>query len=182
MEHDPAQAERFFLNRKFASEGAAFDVEAFIKLARPRTVPDQETVALGIDGARYHDALAVVATHVKSGYQWPVLILERPPHAPEDYEHDFDRVDGAVSDVFERYLVWRCYCDDQHIQSLVERWQNKFGERRCVVWHTNRPRPIAWAVRNYENAISSGDVTHDGDPRFVEHIRQSRRRMLSRPG
>jgi hypothetical protein len=27
LEHDPAQAERFFLNRKLASEGAAFDIE-----------------------------------------------------------------------------------------------------------------------------------------------------------
>jgi hypothetical protein len=179
IEHDAPQAERFFLNRKLASEGAAFDNEAFAKLAKPRTIASGETVALGIDGARHKDALAVVATHVKTGYQWPVIIIERPPHAPDEYEHDFDAVDAAVSEVFERYLVWRCYCDDQYISPLVEKWQNKFGDRRVVIWHTNRPRPIAWAVRNYEDAISSGDVEHDGNETLMAHVRHSRRRMLT---
>jgi hypothetical protein len=120
-----------------------------------------------------------IATHVKTGYQWPVIILERPPHAPEDYEHDFKAVDGAVSDAMERYLVWRAYCDDQYIGTLIEGWQNRFGERRVVIWHTNRPRPIAWAVRNYEDAVASGDLSHDGDDTFVAHIRNSRRRKLT---
>ena len=179
LEHDPAQAERFFLNRKIATEGAAFEIERFRALAKPRRVPAQSVVALGVDGARYHDALAVIATDVKSGYQWPVIILERPRHAGENYEHDFDTVDGAVSDVFERHDVWRCYCDDQHIGLLVEKWQNKYGARRVVIWHTNRPRPIAWAIRNYEDAVSSGNVTHDGNPTFIEHVRNARKRVLT---
>jgi hypothetical protein len=179
LEHDAAQAERFFLNRKLASEGAAFDYEKFATKVRPRRVAEQEIVALGVDGARHKDAVAVIATHVKSGYQWPVIIIERPPHAPEDYEHDFDAVDKAVSEIFERYVVWRCYCDDQYIQPLVEKWQNKYGERRVVVWHTNRPRPIAWAVRNYEIAIASGDFEWDGNPTFAAHVRNSRVRMLT---
>jgi hypothetical protein len=179
LEHDAAQAERFFLNRKLASEGAAFDYEKFATKVRPHTIAEQEIVALGVDGARHKDAVAVIATHVKSGYQWPVIIIERPPHAPEDYEHDFDAVDKAVSEVFERYIVWRCYCDDQYIQPLVEKWQNKYGERRVVVWHTNRPRPIAWAVRNYEIAIASGDFEWDGHPLFAAHVRNSRVRMLT---
>ena len=48
-----------------------------------------------------------------------------------------------------------------------------------MIWHTNRPRPIAWAVRNYEDAIASGDVSHDGNPTFIEHIRHARRRKLT---
>jgi hypothetical protein len=180
LEHDAAQAERFFLNRKLASEGAAFDFAHWGTLAAPKTVPAQEIVALGVDGARYEDSLAVIATDVKTGYQWPVVIVERPPHAKDDYEHDFAAVDAAVTEVFERYIVWRAYCDDQYIRDvLVEKWQNRYGHRRVVVWHTNRPRPIAWAVRNYEDAVSGRDVTHDGDPTFSEHIRHSRRRMLT---
>jgi hypothetical protein len=179
LEHDASQAERFFMNRKIATEGAAFDIERFKGLAKRRQVPPQSVIALGVDGARYHDALAVIATDVKTGYQWPVIIVERPKNAPEDYEHDFDAVDGAVSDIFERYAVWRCYCDDQHIGLLVEKWQNKFGSKRTVIWHTNRPRPIAWAIRNYEDAVSSGDVSHDGDATFIDHVRNARRRALS---
>jgi hypothetical protein len=82
LEHDPAQAERFFLNRKLASEGAAFDVEKFKALAAPKTVPAFSVITLGIDGARHHDAIAVIATDVKSGYQWPLTIVERPTTHP----------------------------------------------------------------------------------------------------
>jgi hypothetical protein len=35
LEYDPAQAERWFLNRKLASEGSAFDAEKFKALAAP---------------------------------------------------------------------------------------------------------------------------------------------------
>jgi hypothetical protein len=179
LEHDPAQAERFFLNRKLAAEGAAFDPERWQRLTHRRRVPYGAVVAIGVDGARHQDALAVVATEVATGYQWPLIIIERPPHAPDDYEHDLEAVDGAVAQAMEDYLVWRLYADDQYIGPLIERWQNRFGRRRVAIWHTNRPRPIAWAVRAYEEAIAAGDLSHDGDATFAAHMRNARRRKLT---
>jgi hypothetical protein len=179
LEHDPAQAERFFLNRKLASEGAAFDIEQFVKLAKPRTPAKGETIVVGVDGARYEDAIAVVATEVKSGYQWPLAVVERPDDAPDDYEHDFARVDAAVNEAFERWNVWRVYIDPQRIDRLVEGWSNRHGEKRIVEWQTYRPRPIAWAVRKYEQAIASGDVSHDGSEVLVRHVRNARKRVLT---
>jgi len=180
IEHDAAQAERFFMNRKIAAEGAAFDpniIKERIGGARPEA---NSVIVLGVDGARHHDALAVVATDVRTGYQWPVVVVERPDHAPEDYEHDLDVVDGAVSELIEgdKYLVWRAYCDDQHIRHLVERWQNKFGEKRFITWHTNRQKAIAYAVRRYEDAIAGGDVSLEDDPVFLSHLRNARKRIL----
>jgi hypothetical protein len=179
LEHDPAQAERFFLNRKLASEGAAFNFEKYKELAKPRTVPDGETIVIGVDGARHDDAIAVVATDVKAGYQWPLIVLERPADAGEDYEHDLDRVDGVVSEAFERWQVWRCYCDPHWIEGLIEGWQNRYGDKRVVQWLTNRPRQIAWAIRNFEQAISAGDLEHSGDPLMALHVRNARRRRLT---
>jgi hypothetical protein len=179
LEHDAAQAERFFLNRKLASVGAAFDFEAWLKATAPRRVPAMAVIVLGVDGAEHDDAIAVVATEVATGYQWPVIVIERPPHAPEDYRHDFDAVDAAVDEVFAHYTVWRAYCDDQYIGTLIDKWANKYGHRRVVIWHTNRPKQIAWAVRNYEDAIASGDVAHDGNPVMAAHVRNARKRMLT---
>jgi hypothetical protein len=179
LEHDPAQAERFFLNRKLASEGAAFDIERFVKLAKPRTPEKGETVVIGVDGARYEDAIAVVATEVKTGYQWPLIVRERPDDAPEDYEHPFAEVDAAVNEAFERWNVWRVYIDPQRIDRLVEGWSNRHGEKRINEWQTYRPRPIAWAVRKYEQAIASGDVSHDGSEVLVRHVRNARKRVLT---
>jgi hypothetical protein len=58
------------------------------------------------------------------------------------------------------YSVWRLYADDQWIENLIERWQNRYGEKRVLVWRTNRPRQIAWAVRNFEQAIHGQGRAH----------------------
>jgi hypothetical protein len=179
LEYDPAQAERWFLNRKFASEGAAFDFERFRKLAKPKTPPRNAVVVIGIDGARYDDALAVVACEVKTGYLWTVDIVERPDNAHEDYAHDLNRVYGAVAEIFDTYNVWRAYCDPQHIDPLLTRLQNSYGDKRIVEWLTYRPRPIGGAVRNFQQAISDGLVSHDGDERFMRHVRNARTRKLT---
>jgi hypothetical protein len=81
LEHDPAQAERWFMNRTMASEGSAFDFEQWKRLAKP--------------------------------------------------------------------------------------------------WLMNRPRPVAWAVRNLEQAVSSGDLSHDGDETLVRHFANARRVKLT---
>lgn len=179
LEHDPAQAERWFMNRKLASEGSAFDIVAFRKLAKPTNIQKGEIITLGVDGARHDDAIAVVATHVKTGYQWPVIVVERPDHAGEDYEHDLNAVDGAVKEIFDTYDVWRAYCDPHWIDGLITGWRNLYGEKRVIEWLTNRPRPIAWAIRNYQQAITAGDFTHDGSDVFDRHISNARRRKLT---
>lgn len=180
LEHDPAQAERWFLNRTLASEGAAFDIEAWNAKAKPKKVQPGAQIVIGIDGALLDDALAVIACEIESGYMWPLHIWERPPDAGPDYEHPKHEVDGVVLEAFETFSVWRAYCDDQWIENLIEGWQNRFGEKRVVVWRTNRWRQIAWAVRNFELAVhGKSDLTHSGDPTFTRHIANARKRKLS---
>jgi hypothetical protein len=183
---DPAQAERYFLNRKRATEGAAFDADRWAELADPlRTVPDKELVTVGVDGARWDDALAIVVTHVESGYQWPLGIWERPENAGDDYEHPEDEIDGAMVDCFERYEVWRVYVDPQRIEHLVDRWagrwnQSKDHSKQTVgEWFTNRPRPVALMIRAYRAAMTAGDLSHDGDPTLGRHIANARKQALN---
>jgi hypothetical protein len=179
LEHDAAQAERFFLNRKLASEGAAFDIIAFKALAKGGLPPKGAWIVIGVDGARFDDAFAIVATDVKSGFQWPLDIIEREDDAGDDYEHDFERADGALREAFERWNVWRVYIDPQRIEHLVERWSNRWGAKRIVEWLTYRPRHIAWAIREYEQAIGAGTLSHDGNPVFERHVANARRRELT---
>jgi hypothetical protein len=180
LEHDPAQAERFFLNRNLASEGAAFDFEQWKRQAKPQKVPHGATIVIGIDGARYDDACAAVACDVKTGYIWPLAIVERPDDAGEDYEHDLSIIDGAVRDAFDAngWHVWRVYADPQHIKHLLDNWANTYGQR-IHDWETYRPRQIAWAVRNFTTALASGDFEHSGDDTLTRHIQNSRRRKLN---
>lgn len=179
LPRDPGQAERWFLNRKNASEGLAFDGERWDELESSQTPEDGALVVIGVDGARFEDDLAMVATEVETGYQWPLGIWHRPELAEPDYEHPFDEVDGAMSDAFARFDVWRVYVDPQRIGTLLERWQGRWGEKRVMPWFTNRPKPIAFAVRNFTDAISAGDLSHDGDPDFARHIKQAVRMKLN---
>lgn len=178
LEHDPPQAERFFLNRSRSAEDAAFDPAAWSERTTARVVPDRAVIVIGVDGARWDDALALVATEVETGHQWPLDIWERPAAAPADYEHPLDEVDGVMSEAFDRYEVWRAYCDPQYIEKLVDRWRGRWGEKRIIEWLTNRPRQIAYAVRNYIAAVSAGDLSHDGDEVLARHIANARRRKL----
>lgn len=179
LSRDPAQAARWFLNRKLATEGKAFDAARWDEIADPEYVVDERAlIVLGVDGARFRDALAIVATEIETGYQWPIGIWERPDWADESYEHPAQEIDGAMSDAQERYEVWRTYVDPQHIDHLFTRWQGRYGERKVLAWYTNRPKPLAWAVRNYEDAIGSGDLSHNGDRDLRRHIRNAVRHPL----
>jgi hypothetical protein len=178
LPRDPAQAERWFLNRKEAAEAKAFSGAKWDGLAKPDYSPEPGAlIVLGADGARFEDAIAVIATEVATGFQWPVKILERPPNALEDYEHDMDAVDGAVVDVWERFEVWRAYVDEGsatgNIAPLVEKWQGRWGDKKVISWHMNRPRQTAFAVSSYTAAINTGEATNDGDPDFARHIKNA---------
>src|SRR5262245_40053903 len=129
LERDPAQAERFFLNRKRAAADTAFDAERWAQLARARQPAPGSTVVVGVDGARFEDALALVAAEVDTGFVWPLAILEKPAGAGDDYEHDFELADAALVDAFERFYVWRVYVDPQWIDPLLDRWRGRWGER-----------------------------------------------------
>jgi hypothetical protein len=177
LPRDPAQGERWFLNRKQAAEAKAFSGTRWAELAKPEYFPARDSlIVIGVDGARYVDALAIIATEVTTGFQWPIGIWERPHGAPENYEHSFAEVDGAVQDAFDQFNVWRMYIDPQYIDYLVEIWHGRWGEKRIFEWPTNRPRQACWMVRNYTDAISSGDMSHIGDEMFTKHVKNAVRR------
>lgn len=178
MEKDPAQAERFYGNRYVAGSGAAFDHTRWGELTDATVVvADKDLIVIGVDGARYRDALAIVATDVEQGHQWPLAIIERPPDAPEDYEHDFEAADQAMLDAFSRWQVWRVYVDPQHIEHLFDRWQGRWGDKVVLPWMTYRYRPMCFSLAAYRAAQTSGDLSHDGDSVMAAHIGNATKRM-----
>lgn len=178
LERDPAQAERFFGNRVRGATQRAFDLERWNALTNVVAVPAGTLVTVGVDGARFDDALAIVATTVDSGYQWPLGIWERPEGADPDYEHPADEADRALTAAFDEYNVWRCYIDPQWIDHLFNRWRGRWGEDRIRPWYTNRDKAVGYMLRNYRSAMTGGDLTHDGDETLTRHIGYCRRRKL----
>lgn len=180
LKRDPGQAERFFLNRVHAGEDVAFDLAAWAAAAHPETIiADGALITIGVDGARWEDALAVVATDVENFHQWPLIVIEKPAGAGPDYEHDFELVDATVEAAFERFDVALLYSDPQKIEHLTDRWTGRWGRDRVADFVTNlRSRKLGSAVAYYVSAVAGGDVTHDGDSVFARHVANARRKIL----
>lgn len=179
-----AQAERFFMNRIVPGEDRAFNSKRWRELARPDKKPPPEStlIVVGVDGARYEDALAIVATEVETGFQWIAGMWEKPPSATDDYEHPLEEVDQTVIDLFGHYTVWRLYVDPgsqtANISILMEKWQGRWTDKKVVEWLMSRPRIAATMIQRYAGAIEIGDVSHDGDERFARHIENARRKGI----
>lgn len=176
---DRTYLERVWLNRLVRASERAFDAEAWRKLAKPDyTPPDGDMITLGFDGARYHDATALVATHVTSGYQWLVGCWERP-YTLDNWEVPEAEVEDAVAEAFRRWDVWRMYADPPYWETHVAKWAGQYGEKRVISWWTTRTKPMAYAIKGFVNAIASGEISHDGSAALSRHIGNACRRMLS---
>lgn len=175
---DRSYLERVWLNRLVRASERAFDAERWRELADPEfVVPDGSLIALGFDGARYHDATAIVATHIASGYQWLIGLWEHPQNI-EEWEVPAVEVEEAVAEAFRRWDVWRMYADPPYWESHVARWAGEYGEKRILAWWTNRTKPMAYAIRSFVSAIASGELRHDGNPHLARHVGNAHRRIL----
>ncbi|WP_416976708.1 terminase [Streptomyces sp. T028] len=176
---DRSYFERVWLNRRVQAGRQAFDVQRWRdELARPGfVVPDGDPITVGFDGAQFRDATALIATHIASGFQWPLGIWECPPGEAE-WECPEGEVDDTLIAAFDRWHVIRVYADPPYWDGMIVRWKGRWGEKRVTEWWTNRPKAMAYSLRAYHRAMKAGDVTHNGDEVLARHIANARKRVL----
>ncbi len=177
---DKTYLERVWLNRLVRASERAFDVEQWKTLADPDYRPARGAlITLGFDGARWHDATALVATEVITGFQWLCGLWEQPAELDlEFWEVDAEAVDGVVAELFDMYQVWRFYCDPPYWETTVADWAGRFGKERVLEWWTNRPKQMAYAIKQFNTAVTSGELLHDGNPHYQRHIGNAVRKVL----
>jgi hypothetical protein len=177
---EETMARRFYLNQLAASSDRAFDWERFATLTRPGyQVERGALITLGFDGAQRSDHTVLIGTEVATGYQWVVGYWEPRQTGPETWEVDVASVDATVEAAFERWEVWRMYADPYYWRAELAVWAGRFdrpGSPRVVEFNTTLHRRMAFALLDYRQAIDAGDVTHDGDERFIAAIRNAYRR------
>ena len=185
---DRAYWERVWLNRRVSASRQAFDPIRWSKLLAKRDVriPEREPITVGFDGARWRDAAGFIATHIETGFQWPLAFWEKPenmPKSPEGgerlWEVTDEQVDGALGDAMDRYQVVLVYADPPRFEANVAKWSGKYGEKRVAEWYTNRGRQIGQAMRAYRTAQTSGALSHSGDATLGRHIANARRADLN---
>jgi phage terminase large subunit-like protein len=176
---DKTYLERVWLNRLVRASERAFDIEQFKVLADEdyRPMPGA-MITLGFDGARWHDATAIVATEIVTGFQWLAGLWERPELDLEYWEVDAADVDGVMAELMDTYKVWRAYCDPPYWETSVADWAGRYGSERVLEWWTNRPKQMAYAIKQFNTAVTSGDLLHDGNPHYIRHVGNAVRKVL----
>lgn len=179
---DRSYLERVWLNRLVRGSQRAFNVTRWNELEdSDYSIPDGSLVTVGFDGARWDDATAIVVTEVVTGFQDLFELWERPTNLETEYwEVPIQDVDHAMSQLFERYQVFRAYCDPPYWETLVAEWTGRFGSQRVIEWWTHRPLQMARAIMAFHTAIASGEVIHSGARDLTRHIGNAVRRDIRR--
>lgn len=183
---DVSYWERVWLNRPRQAAEQSFDMALFDSLTRRGVeIAPKELVTLGFDGSKFRDATGLVATVVRTGFQFvPTFegedgtqdaVWERPLESVA-WEVPSDEVDTAIAECFARFQVARLYADPPYWEDSVNRWIGTYGKDHVHEWWTNRDRQMALALRGFLNGMASGEATNDGHHRFRAHMGNARRR------
>ncbi len=172
---DTAYLERVWGNRWVAAARQAFDSNRWHALGLTgERIPRRSWVTLGFDGARRRDATAFVMTDMKSGFQELVGLWERPDDADEDWEVPEAEVTDKLAELMHDYRVLKLYCDPPHWSNTIGEWSVRWPDNDGVdivqEWYTNQRRPMFRALRAFREAITTGRVSHNGDPDLERHI------------
>lgn len=178
--HDPDTAEddarRFFLNEIIKTADSAWSSEDWAALTdASRVVADREPISLGFDGARFHDATALVGCTLADGHLFVVDVWAKPD-ATDDWSVDALAVDSTVRATLERFDVVRFYADPPYWQDEIARWSADYGAKVVAEWWTNRDKMMAWATRRFTEGVNGQTLTHDGDSRLAEHVSNAKKR------
>lgn len=167
---DRAFWERVWTNRLVQATQKAFNSEAFKALSvRKSPVRDGDAIALGFDGAMFHDSTGFVATHIDSGYQWSPGVWERP-FGQKEWQVPAENVDEVLREIFRTYQVVRMYADPPYWQSWISKWVGDFGKEVVIEWWTNRRKPMSYALESFQTAIREQTLSHDGGEALQRHV------------
>ncbi|MEU1908117.1 hypothetical protein [Streptomyces hygroscopicus] len=186
MEHDPAQAERFYGNRVVSGTSSWADAAAWEARAKPREVKPRTRVVGGFDGSDIDDHTAI-RLETLDGYQFtPVYGPDKLPTVwnPADYGGQVPRleVQAAMDEVMRTYDVVRLYADPPYWETEVDGWAEKYGEKVVFRWHTRRIVQMHAACERLLTDMTKKDstFTHDGCPITADHVANAR--AAARPG
>jgi hypothetical protein len=163
-------------------------------LNRDAKITDGDTIVLGFDGSRGRargnaDATALIGCRVSDGHLFEVGVWQAG-RDETDWEAPESLIDAAVRDAFKRYRVVGLYADPSLWQARLGDWEQAYSRKLKVRasfehpmhWWVNRASLMVKALAAFEEAVTNGDLTHDGSYRLTEHLLNARRNVTPRSG
>jgi hypothetical protein len=157
--------ERVWLNRWIRSNQQAFDPNKRIELMTTiNPFTRRAFITGGFDGARFRDSTGIVLTDIETGIQKVHACWERQEFNTdpvtgdlEPWEIDEEEVNESVDKMYRDFDVWRFNCDPPHWVEPIATWAQK--HETVEEWWTARLKAMAYAVRNYKEAIDSSAIS-----------------------
>jgi hypothetical protein len=166
MRRDPAEAERFYGNRRVIGSGHWLREEDWVRKQEPREVPDGTAIVLGVDLSNNNDFTGIRA-QTADGYQFtPTYGDEQRPTIwrPQDFSGRIPRgeVRAAIDELARRYVIVRGYVDpagsakgasveddaveDDSWRLELKEWQAKYQRENPK---TGKPAPVFFIWETY---------------------------------
>jgi Phage Terminase len=177
MEHNPAQAERFFGNRLVRGHGAWMPDGLWAKTSGDHD-PSLD-VCLSFDGSESSDWTIIKAETLGGHLFTPSFGVndELTIWNPDQHGGRIPRaqVHAAVEFLFKKYRVARMYCDPPYWQSEIEGWAMEYGDEVVVEWATRRVTQMHESLERFLTDLGTGKITHDECVLTARHIANARK-------
>lgn len=137
--------------------------------------PDEgATVVLAFDGSASGDSTALIGCTIPepgtetAPHVFVVAIWEAPENDPR-WRVPRAEVDGMIDAAYERWNVRELAADPWGWRTELEEWSARHG-KTVVEWNTAHAGRMAPATDRMYAAVTTGRVTHDGDPTLAAHM------------
>jgi phage terminase large subunit-like protein len=134
-----------------------------------RKIEKGERVVLAFDGSASGDSTALIGCTIGPHPHLFVVGLWENTGDPR-WRVPRGDVDNAVAMAFDTYDVVELAADPWGWRSEIETWAKRHGEKRVVEYNTAYASRMAPATDRLYQAVVTGTVTHDGDPRMAAHV------------
>ena len=176
-----SRSRRMWLNQIEADDDALYDSGTWDALGVASSLVRGDEIVLGFDGGKSDDATVLVAIRVRDALIVPLLVIEKPEGADDEWEVDRDEVSSAVHGAFRTYDVAGFYCDVALWESEILEWQRLYGSRVRVDSNMKTGHPFWWDMRRslqvvtlaherFASSIFNGAVRHGGDKSLRRHV------------
>ncbi|HEX7119135.1 MAG TPA: terminase TerL endonuclease subunit [Longimicrobiales bacterium] len=170
---------RYYLNQWASAPERWLPDALWAACAEDVEVPDGARIVIGFDGSYSRDSTAVVGCMLgERPHLFVIGHWERPAGAAEDWRVDIPDVEETLRAACARWDVQAIACDpfrwQRTIQVLLE------AGLPMVEWPSHSAVRMAPACAAFEDAVQGRLLSHDGDERLAEHVRNCVVRIDSR--
>ena len=166
---------RYHLNQWVVSGDPFIESDVWDGLASGQKVKKKSRIVMGFDGSYSRDSTALVGCTVDTDKPHVFGIgLWENPHPPNSkpgkaWKVPRKEVDDAVDKAFRKWDIVEFVCDPARWTLYMDDWVERYGDDR-VIEYPNSPERMVPATSKFNDAVTTGLLTHDGSPMLARHV------------